>query len=70
MSTPTMGGMSLRSMVKQYLGQLKGRHATFNVYESGEQGWVVFKPLDPNGCESTLSIEVKRSQLKYPLPRP
>ena len=55
-------------MVKQFLGVMRGRYATFNVYNSGVQGYVVLRPLMPgyetSGIEGGLEFARKRTDFK------
>ena len=59
-------GYDRRVMVKQRLGEIPANdtHPRLAVYTSGEDGWYVFRPMDQNGCEGTLDIPVKGSDLK------
>jgi hypothetical protein len=50
-------------MPKQFVGVVKGRCVTFNVYETGDPQYYLFKPVH-NGCEGTIDIPTKKSDLK------
>jgi hypothetical protein len=48
---------------KQFVGVVKGKYGTFNVYETCNPQYYLFKPV-VNGCETTLDIPTKKSDLK------
>jgi len=58
--------------VKQFLGVITNpkNGIKFNIYAVGDPKYVLFRVLTPYGCEGGIEFPVKRSDLKYPLPRP
>jgi len=66
-----IGPFLARYMPKQWLCRVEKDGRAFNVYETGEQGWVLFKPLIPGtNSEGTIDIPIKRKELRIRLPRP
>lgn len=49
---------------KQYVGEVQSRFARFRVFTTGDPKFLLFCPLDSNGCEGGLQFPVKRSDLK------
>lgn len=57
-------------MVKQFLGVIHGTTTSFNVYNSGKPGWVVLRPVTPEGHEGTLEFcKPRRAFKRGVLPR-
>lgn len=55
--------MRAELQVKQFVGTVTNKHTTFNVYTTGDPQYYLFKPTH-NGCESTLDIPTKKTDLK------
>jgi len=55
--------MDARYMVKKWVCEFPGRFCKFRVFETGVQGWLLFCVLDPNGCDRSIHIPVKKTRL-------
>lgn len=58
-----------RMMIKQFVGELKGRFCRFRVFETGNPKYYLFCALDPHGCDHGLHIPIKKTDLKYEVRR-
>jgi len=61
---PKEGKMERKLMVKQLVGKIQIKYGLAHLYESGEPGWVVIRPLLPSGCEGGLEFAYKRTDFK------
>mgnify|MGYP001585622753 CR=1 FL=1 len=48
-----------RLMPKQRLGQITGRHAEFEVFTTGDPGWLLFCVMTPLGNGHFASTEIQ-----------
>jgi len=53
-----------RLHVKQFIGTLKLQYCLAHLYESGEPGYVVIRPLRPNRTEGGLEWAYKKTDFK------
>ena len=49
--------------VKQFVATVTNKSGTFNVYETGNPQYYLFRPVH-NGCEGTIDVPVKKTDLK------
>lgn len=60
--------MDRRFMVKQYIAVVQNRVGTrFMVFQSGDERWYLFCPVDADGCLSTNQFPVKKTDLRRDL---
>ena len=51
-------------MTKQFIGKVRGAWCDFYVFCTGNPKFLLFCPLDSDGCFSTLQIPVAKSKLR------
>jgi hypothetical protein len=53
-----------RLQVKQYVAEVRGRHARFRVFETGDSRFYLFDMLDPSGCSTCIQVPVRKADLQ------
>lgn len=57
--------MDRRYMVKQYIAVVQNRFGTrFMVFQSGDEQWYLFCPVDADGCQGTNQFPVRKTDLR------
>lgn len=51
-------------MVKQFVGDLHTPRGVFRVFETGDEKFYLFDPLDPFGCSGCIGFPVRKTDLK------
>lgn len=62
--------MDRRYMVKQYVAVVaNARGQRFRVFQTGDDKWYLFDPLDPNDCSGCIAFPVEKKNLRDDLRR-